>query len=201
MTGSACGAVGWGAGGALDQHVDLAGVVGDVLADVEPEAVVVDGATAPAGLLEGGEEPGVVTLGELGEGFLASFEEGVLVEGDVVAFDGGAAGVAEVHGGSPLGRVVGWELVEVLVVEGYALVEDLGGGEVEHERADGVGVFVEQEVELRLREREGGAEDSELHPREHGDKCADLRRVAVDGLADEINCGLVVGWGGARHGG
>jgi hypothetical protein len=94
--------------GALDEEVDLAGVVGFVLADVEPLAEVVGGAPGP-GLVDG-EEPGVVALFEFGEGFGADFGEVVEVELELVALDGGAAGVAEIHGGVPTLLDVGDQL-------------------------------------------------------------------------------------------
>lgn len=52
-------------GKSFDEKVDLAGVVGDVLADVEPLAVVIGGSPTP-GFVDG-HEPGVVSFAKLGE--------------------------------------------------------------------------------------------------------------------------------------
>jgi len=127
-------------GKSFDEKVDLAGVVGDVLADVEPLAVVVGRSPGP-GFVDG-HEPGVVSLAKLGEGLFSGFVESVGVEGEVVAFDGLAASVAEVHGGVPFGGDVGGPLAPWLPVEGVALVVGFGGGEVEHEGSDGVRVLI-----------------------------------------------------------
>jgi hypothetical protein len=96
-------------GSPLDEEVDLTGVVGLVLADVEPFAEVIGGSPVE-GLVDGAEEPGVVALFELGEGFGADLCEDVEVVLEGVALDGGAAFVAEVHGGVPTLLDVGDQL-------------------------------------------------------------------------------------------
>jgi len=72
-----------------------------VLADVEPLAEVIGRPPEPR--LVRGEEPGVVALLELGQGLFANLLQVVEIEADLVAFDRGAAGVTEIHGGVPFG--------------------------------------------------------------------------------------------------
>ena len=151
-------------------------MVGFVLADVEPFAHVIGGSPGPGGV-DGGE-PGVVALFELGEGFFADLLEVVEVEGELVALDGGAAGVAEVHGGVPFFGDVGGPTAPLDAFEGVHLVVGFGGGEVEEKSADGVGILVEEPVELL--EGEGWV----------GDGLVTARRIQVSCETKMPSCGV-----------
>src|SRR5260370_39777436 len=74
-------------------------MVGFVFADVEPFAKIVGWSPWPA--LIGSEKPRVILLAEFGEGFLTNCVEDADVVVAIVALDGGAAGIAKVHGGGP----------------------------------------------------------------------------------------------------
>ena len=74
--------------------------MGFVFADVEPLAVIVRRAPGPC--LIGGEEPGVIFLAEFSEGLFADLVKDVDIVVAIVTFDGGAAGVSELHGRVPL---------------------------------------------------------------------------------------------------
>ena len=152
----------------------------DMLADVKPQTVVVNGTAAPAGFFERSEQPGVIALSELGERLFAGFADGVLIKSDVVALDRGAGSVAEIHGGAPLRCIVGGEFIEVFVVKGHSLIKDLGGGEVKHERAYCVSVFVKKKIEVLPTQTARGTKNGWFHPGEHGNDRADLR--AITGL-------------------
>lgn len=162
--------------GALDQHVDLAGVVRLMFADVEPFAEII--CRTPEPRLVDRLEPSVVAPLELGERFLADLAESVQVEVEVVALDGRAAGVAEVHGRIPLVLDLCGPTAPFHAFEGVALVVGLGGGEVEEQSSDRVGVLVEEPIKLRLRQAVNRAGDCAAHPRQLGDEGADLRCVA-----------------------
>ncbi len=77
---------------ALDEQIDLPGVMRDLLADTEPEAVIVHVAP-PHRALERLEEPGIIPLGELREALFAGITQDVLVEDNTVPPDGGTSGV------------------------------------------------------------------------------------------------------------
>ena len=95
-----------------------------------------------------GEQPGVVALAEFVERVLAHFADAVGVELPVVALDGGTARVAQFHGGTPLVVDLPGELLPRSAVGGVALVHGFGRGGVQDERADRVGVAVEEVVQV-----------------------------------------------------
>lgn len=74
----------------------MAVVIGFVLADVEPFAVVVGGSPAP-GLVDR-EEPSVVAFAKFRQSFFAGLAENIQIVVEIVAFDGFAGGFAEFHG-------------------------------------------------------------------------------------------------------
>ena len=121
---SASGAAAYGAGDAVEEQVDLAGVVGDVLADVEPEAAE-DGALVYAELLRYGGEveevPSVVHFA------VAEVHEGGAGEGDLLLRGSEAEAIAGVDGGGgpAAGDVVAFD---DLFVNGDV---DVGEGAVE----------------------------------------------------------------------
>src|SRR5689334_11089504 len=89
----------FGAGKTALQELDLAIVVGFVLGDVEPLRIVVG---APTALRVHQGQPLVVTLPKLGERPVARFVEDVQVMVEILALDGLARRLAEVHGDVPL---------------------------------------------------------------------------------------------------
>src|SRR6185437_6366273 len=71
---------------------------------------------------------------------------------------------------------------------------------MQHQRADGVGVLVEETVEIRLRKSFSGGEDSIhlAHPRELRDEGSDLWGVSRQRPEHVGTCGVSVGGVGKR---
>src|SRR5215469_3285252 len=98
-----------------------------------------------------------------------------------MALDRLAAGVSEIHRRIPfLLHGVG-PAVPLLAFKSIELVIGLGGGKVQHQRPDSVGVAVEEIVQVRHREVLGGSDHTIglAHPGESGDEGSQLWRVAV----------------------
>ena len=164
---------GFGAGNPALQKFDLAVVIGFVFGDVEPFSEIVH---AHIGVHDG--EPFVVPLFELGEIFFARFVKDVEVVVEIVAFDGFARGLVEIHGDVPfLFDFVG-PGIPLRAAKGVHAVIRFGCGEVHQQGTDGVGLGVEKKIEILLREPFDVRQN--LHPREghHRNERADFGRVA-----------------------
>ena len=119
-----------------------------VLAHVKPFAEVVSGAPGPT--LIGRNEPRVVLLAEFCESLFADLMKNVDVVIAIVAFDGGATCIAEVHGRFPFLLDIFGPGIPLHTVESIQLVIGLCSREVEHERANCVRILVEKENRDRI---------------------------------------------------
>src|SRR5579859_554589 len=196
-----------GAWQTLAEEGDLAGVMRDMFADVEPFPMNIHFHFSEL-LGFARLQPGIIALLEFSERLFASLAENVGVVLKVVAFDLLAAGVAEVHGCVPLLLDVVGPAIPLLIVEGVHLIVGLGGCDVKNEGADGIGVLVKESIQLRLSKPFDEAIQRALHVREHRNHGADLGAVPRAWADDEkivvwryLGIVGVSGWRERRHAG
>src|ERR1700678_4034826 len=119
-----------------------------MLAYVEPLAEIIRWSPGPGFVYS--QQPGVISLDEFGKCLGANLVKNADVVIAVVALDGFAASVAEVHCRVPFLLHGVWPTVPFHSVEGVHAVVRLGGREMQHESANAVGILIEQYIEIGL---------------------------------------------------
>src|SRR6201992_1939568 len=148
-----------------------------VLSDVEPFAVVVGWTPWP--IFIGRQEPCVISLAKLRQGFLSNVVEDADVVIAIMAFDRLSSRIAQVHRRVPLLLDRVRPAIPLLPLERVHLVIRFGSGKMHHQSADGVGVLIKQNVEISRGESLGRRQYSVgiAHPGKYGNKRPNLRGV------------------------
>src|ERR1700722_7772250 len=155
-----------------------------VLSNVEPLAVVVG--RTPWPIFIDSQEPCVVPLAKLRQGFLPNLVKDADVVFAIMAFDRLSSCVAQIHRRIPLLLDRVWPAIPFLPVESIHLVVRFGSCKMHHQSADRVGVLIKENVEISRREPLGRSQYSVAiaHPGEKRNERPDLWGVPCSGPKD-----------------
>src|SRR5579864_4111286 len=149
-----------------------------VLANVEPLAIIVG--RPPEPVFVDGQEPCIITLAELLQRFRTGLLKDIQVVVPVVALDRFPARVSKIHGRIPLLLYGSRPCVPLFSFEGIELIVSLSSRQMKHQSADGVGIAVDEVVQIGNRQIFGRIDYAVglTHPGKYGDERSHLRPVS-----------------------